>query len=232
MVRPSRTRIFLALANVGLTACVHVGHQESHPWRLFTLSPLPETEEAAVISSPGPVRASIGVGPIHLPGYLDQDEIVTRISESGYTLSDSDRWAEPLEDDIARVLARNLSTLLRTDQLTLHPWPAPQRPTYQLEIEMLRFEADTAGTAHLAAHWFLRDVTRRQTIAEKEVRLSTAAAGSSTEQTVASLSKALGDLSVVIADAVRASVRTDLTQSVVGSGDRGGDEGDTVKPEP
>jgi uncharacterized protein len=220
MVCPSQRRMFLALANVALTACVHVGQQEAHPWRLFTLSPLPETGEPAAISSPDTVRASIGVGPIHLPGYLEQDEILTRISESGFTLSDTDRWAEPLEDNIARVLARNLSTLLHTDQLTLHPWPAPQLPTYQLEIEMLAFEADTAGTAHLAAHWFLRDVAKRQTIAEKEVRLTTTAAGRSTEQSVASLSKALGDFSGEIAAAIREFVRPDLTQSAVGSGDR------------
>jgi uncharacterized lipoprotein YmbA len=219
MVCPAQGWIFLALASVGLTACVHVGQQEGHSWRLFTLSPLPETGEPAATISPGAVRASIGVGPVHLPGYLDQDQILTRISESGFILSDRDRWAEPLKDNIARVLARNLSTLLQTEQLALHPWPAPQRSTYQLEIEMLSFEADTAGTAHLAAHWLLRDGRRRQTIAEKEVRLTTRAAGSSTEHSVASLSKALRDFSEDIADAIREPVRSDLAHSAVESGD-------------
>ena len=153
-----------------LHGCVHVGQQQDQPWRLFTLSPLPEpeAEQAASTSSPGPVQPrGIGVGPIHLPGYLDQDQIVTRISQNHVTLSDNDRWAEPLEDNIGHVLAQNLSMLLQNDRVILHPWPGQQRPTYQLEIEVLSFETDTAGTAHLAARWFLRDVASRQTIARE-----------------------------------------------------------------
>ncbi len=106
---------------------------------------------------------AIGVGPIHLPGYLDQDQIVTRISQNRFTLSDNDRWAEPLEDNIGHVLAQNLSMLLQNDQVSLNRWPGQQRPAYQLEIEVLSFDTDTAGTAHLAARWLLRDVANRQT---------------------------------------------------------------------
>ena len=148
------------------------------------------------------MQPSIGVGPIHLPGYLDQDQIVTRISQNGFAFSDSDRWAEPLEDNIAHVLAQNLATLLQTDQITRYSWPGPQRPAYQLEIEVLSFETDTTGTAQLSARWFLRDVARGQTIAEKEARLTASAAGTSSEQWVASLSRALGDFSVEIAKVI------------------------------
>ena len=108
--------------------------------------------------------------------------------------------------------------LLQTDEVTVHPWPGQQRPTYQLEIDVLSFETDTAGTAHLAARWFLRDVASRQTIAEKEIRLTATAAGISTEQSVASLSKALGDFSVGIANAIRESVHSYSMQSTVGAG--------------
>ena len=214
---PSARPTLLGLAWLSFTACVHVGQQQEHPWRLFTLSPLPEAERAAeVISSPGPVQPAIGLGPIHLPGYLDQDQIVTRISQNRITLSDNDRWAEPLADNIAHVLAQNLSMLLQTQQVTLQPWTGQQRPTYQLEIDVLSFETDTAGTAHLVARWFMRDVATRQTIAEKEVRLTASAEGTSTEQLVASLSKTLGDFSVGIASAIREFLRHNTTQSVVG----------------
>jgi uncharacterized lipoprotein YmbA len=172
------------------------------------------------MSSPGSVQAAIGVGPIHLPPYLDQDQIVTRISQNRLTLSESARWAEPLTDNIAHVLAQNLSMLLQTNQVTVHPWPGRQRPTYQVEIEVVSFETDTAGTAHFAARWFLRDLARRQTIAEKEVRLIAPPAGSSTEQSVASLSKALGDFSVAIANPIREFVHSYSTQSTVGVGNR------------
>jgi uncharacterized lipoprotein YmbA len=213
--------MLLGLAFICLTACVHVGQQQKDPWRLFTVNPLPEAEQAKTSSSSqGAAQPAIGVGPIYLSGYLDQDQIVTRISQNRLILSENARWAEPLADNIAHVMAQNLSLLLQANQVTAHPWPGQQRPTYQLAIEVLRFETDTAGTASFAARWVLRDVATRQTIAEKEVRLTAPAAGSSTEQSVASLSKALGDFSVGIAAVIRELVQPDSTQSTVGAGNR------------
>ena len=217
---PSARPLFLGLACICIAGCVRVGQQQAHPWRLFTLRPLSDTEaeQAAATRSPAPVQSAIGVGPIHLPGYLDQDQVVTRMSQNRVTLSETDRWAEPLENNIVQVLAQNLSMLLQTDQVILHPWPAQQRPTYQLEIDVLSFETDTAGTAHLAARWFLHKVTSRQTIAEREIRLTASGAGISTEQAVASLSKALGDLSVGIANAIREFIQPHTKQSALERG--------------
>jgi uncharacterized lipoprotein YmbA len=220
MGNPLLGPILLGLACVNLGGCVRVGPQQEQPWRIFTLTPLAVAPHSQPVSAPTPVLPAIGIGPVHLPGYLDQEQIVTRISQNGFALSDIDRWAEPLEHNIAQVLIQNLSTLLETDQVIPHPWPGQQRPAYQLEIDVLSFDTDTAGTAQLQARWLLRDLTRRQAIAEKEVRLTAAAAGSSTEQAVAALSKALADFSVGLAGAIREFVRPDLTQSAVGEGDR------------
>lgn len=199
---PSVRPMFLGLVCICVAACVR---QQRNPWRLFTLSALPRAEQTVTNGSPGRVRLALGVGPIHLPGYLDQDQIVTRISQNRFALSENDRWAEPLAHNVANVLAENLSMLLQADEVAVHPWPGPQRPSHQLEIEVLRFETDTTGTAHLAARYFLRDVKSGQTIATKEARLTVTAAGRSTERSVASLSKVLGDFSVGIANVIRES---------------------------
>ena len=198
---PSVRAMFLGLVCICVAACVR---QQRNPWRLFTLSALPRAEQTVTNGSPERVLA-IGVGPIHLPEYLDQDQIVNRISQNRFVLSENDRWAEPLAHNVANVLAENLSMLLQTDEVTVHPWPGPQRPSHQLEIEVLRFETDTTGTAHLTARYFLRDVATGQTIATKEARLTATATDRSTEQSVASLSKALGDFSVGIANVIRES---------------------------
>jgi hypothetical protein len=182
------------------------------PWRLLTLSPLPEVERAKPsTSSHAPVRPAIGIGPIRLPGYLDEDQIVTRVSRNRLTLSENARWAEPLGDNIARVMAQDLSVLLPDNPVTVDLLPGRQRPTYQLAIDVSSFETDTSGTSFLAARWFLRDVATRQTIAGQEVRLTAPAAGGSSEQSVASLSKALGEFSAGIADLIRGLVQTSGT---------------------
>ena len=209
---PSVRPMLLGIAWLSFGACVHIGQQQKLPWRLFTLSPLPDAGQTGVIGSSGPGKPVIGVGPIHLPGYLDQDQIVTRISQDHVTLSDTDRWAEPLARNLAQVLAQDLSMLLQTQYVTLYPWAGQQRPIFQLEIDVVRFETDTTGTAHLVARYFMRDVGSRRMIVAKEVSLTAPATGRSTEQAVASLSKALGNFSVEIAKGIRGFVQHDTTR--------------------
>jgi len=200
MRRPFARRMLLALACICISACV--GRQRT-PWRLFTLSALPRAEQTAANGSSGRVQLAIGVGPIHLPAYLDQDQIVSRVSRNRFALSENDRWAEPLANNVANVLVENLSMLLQNDEAAVYPWPGRQRPSHQLEVEVLRFETDTTGTAYLAARYFLRDVANGRTIATKEARLTVTATDRSTEQSVALLSKALGNFSVGIANVIR-----------------------------
>ena len=200
--------ILLGLACACIAACVHVGPRQGEPWRLFALSPLHDAEQAGATGvSRGPAGPAIGVGPIHLPAYLDQDQIVTRISPNRLALSDDARWIEPLEGNMARVLAENLTQLLQADRVTAHAWPGRERPTYQLEIDVLSFEADTAGMAHLDARWSLRDVTRGRIIVEKEVSLTASAAAGSSDRPVASLSQALGNFGREIAGVIGQSLR-------------------------
>ena len=60
-------------------------------------------------------QISLGVGPVRLPGYLDRREIVTRVAQSRFDVSENDRWAEPLDENFTHVLAQNLSVLLGSD---------------------------------------------------------------------------------------------------------------------
>ena len=219
MPRPSARPVLMGLACICALGCVKVGQQQVRPWRLFSLTPLsePEAERVTSTRSPGTVPGAIGVGPIHLPGYLDQDQIVTRISQNRFTLSDDNRWAEPLEDNIGHVLAQNLSMLLQNDQVSLNRWVGRQRPTYQLEIDVLSFETDTAGRAQLVARWFLREVAGGHTIAHNEAHLTATAAGTSSEWPVASLSEALSNFSLGIASVIRQLVQPESTQAAVGA---------------
>ena len=194
----------LGMASLCDKACVQVGQQQEPPWRLVTLSPLPDSaaRDTGSADPRDPVDPAIGVGPIHIPDYLDQDQLVTRVSDNQVILSENVRWAESLPENIAQVLAHNLATLLPGTRVLLYPWPALQSPNYQVDVNLVSFETDTAGTTLLAARWLLRDLAGRQTLMEKETRLTEPAAGGSAEQSVASLSRALADFSAEVAKAI------------------------------
>jgi uncharacterized protein len=172
--------------------------------RFFTLTAIAQPGSVTTRASSNPAGVSIGIGPIRLPGYLDRQEIVTRVSQNRIDLSEYDRWAERLETNFTRVLAQNLSVLLNTDQLVFYPWELNRKPNYQVTIEMLRFELNTRGEVQLSARWEILDTNKRTQLQTGESGITRQPTAQSTDASVAALSEALGDLSREIANAVSA----------------------------
>jgi uncharacterized lipoprotein YmbA len=101
-------------------------------------------------------------------------------------------------------LAENLALLLNTDLIVIHPWSPANRPRYQVEIEVLRFEANSERNGQLFARWSVLDSADKKVAVVKESRVVRDAKEKSTDGSVAALSDAVGDLSREIANAVSA----------------------------
>ena len=196
-----RVTIALSLMSLSLTGCSS-----------FFPKPTPNSSKTFVLFSPLPAaerqdsdhskQISLGVGPVRLPGYLDRREIVMRATQNRFDLSENDRWAEPLDENLTRVLAQNLSILLRTDRIVVYPWPIDKKPDYRVEIQVLHFEPNSAGEAQLSARWSVIDETGKEAPNLKESRLTRPAMEKSTDGSVAALSETVADLSREIAKTV------------------------------
>lgn len=170
--------------------------------RFFVLSPLPEAgERFAAAQRDGSVL--IGLGPVALPDYVDRRELVTRIGPNQLRVSTDERWGEPLEANIKRVLYENLAALLGTRAIVVHPWSTRLAPDYRVEIELLRFESDDDGKSHLEARWLVRKSADPVGALRRETRLEREVNGGDTEAAVAALSALLGDLAREIASALQ-----------------------------
>jgi uncharacterized lipoprotein YmbA len=172
------------------------------PSKFFTLSALSQAEESTGTQPAASPGISLGIGPVSWPGYLDRQEIVTRVAQNQVNLSENDRWAEPLEENFARVLSQNVAAILRAERTNAYPWPIDKKPVYQVDVEVLRFEANTAQQAQLSARWAVRNTAKKDSISYRETRLSRPAKARSTEAAVAALSEVLGDFSREIAQAI------------------------------
>jgi hypothetical protein len=186
---------------VSLAACSTFSPRPD-PSRFYTLTAIAQPGDTATKDSGNPV--SLGVGPITLPGYLDRQEIVTRVSQNRIDVSEYDRWAEPLETNFTRVVGQNLSVLLHTDRLVFYPWELNRRPNYQVTIEVLRFESSTRGEVQLSARWEILDTNKRTPLQAGGSAITRQPTAQSTDASVVALSEALGDLSYEIANAVSA----------------------------
>ena len=147
-------------------------------------------------------QISLGVGPVRLPGYLDRREILTRVAQSRLDVSQNDRWAEPLDENLTHVLAQNLSVLLGSDAVISYPWPIAKGPDYRVTVEVLQFECNSAREAQLSVRWWVIDRNHTGAAEVQESHLKRAATDRSTDASVAALSETVADLSRQIAQAV------------------------------
>src|SRR2546430_14448306 len=134
---PAGVLALLGVCLLGLHGCA-----SSPPTRLYVLPSLTGAETAP----PAAQRdLTIGVGPVTLHPYLDRPQIVTRASRARLILGEFDQWGAPLRDSVTRALAENLSLLVPTDRVVLHPWARTTVPDYQVTVEVLQFDAGPGG---------------------------------------------------------------------------------------
>jgi uncharacterized lipoprotein YmbA len=127
-----------------------------------------------------------------------------RTAQNRFEVLENDRWAEPLDENFTRLISQNLSGLLRTDRIIVYPWTSDRKPTYQVEIEVLGFEGNSARDGQLLARWGVIDGNSKKRLTLKESHLTRPAKEKSTDGTVAALSETVEDLSREIAEALGA----------------------------
>jgi hypothetical protein len=147
---------------------------------------------------------SVGVGPIEFPKYLDRPQIVTRGSQNRLYFGEFDRWAEPLEQNFARVLAENLAALLSTDDVVQYPWKRSARIDYQIIVTVNRFDAMMGGDTVLHARWTVCDGDGQTLVPPRASRIAEPAASADYEAIVQAGSRALEQLSRQIATEIPA----------------------------
>jgi uncharacterized lipoprotein YmbA len=171
--------------------------------RFFVLRAQPVVETYRSIPAPLRQEILVGVGPVRLPNYLKQPEIVEALIGSEVRYSQTDRWAEPLDATTGTVIAQDLSALLGVPGITAYPWAAGVLPGYSVPMRVIRFENDGAGTVHLEVRWAIRDAKAGRVVHVADFRTSTRAPTPDTNGTVAAMSAALTEFSQEIAVAVR-----------------------------
>ncbi|MFA7383233.1 MAG: PqiC family protein [Desulfurivibrionaceae bacterium] len=144
----------------------------------------------------------LGIGPVRLPDYLDRPQLVTRSAPNRLQLADRHRWAEPLGQNISRVVGENLAALLGIDRILFYPWPVSRGADYQLVVEVLHFENESDGAARLVALWSVKGKGNAIVLPERRSSHLAPAASRDQDGQVAALNQALGSFCLEIAKAL------------------------------
>jgi len=199
MHRLLRTRVLIPC---GVALLVLSGCLGSTPPTQFYLVPPLSAPDTPPPASAGRRDLTLGVGPVTIPPYLDRPQIVTRTSRAKLALADFDQWAGPLSDTIPRVLAENLSLLVPTERVILHPWPRTIDPDYQVTVDVQQFDRGPGNQVVLAARWSLLDRDGKELVLRTS-RINQAASGADYEATVTAMGQALDTLAQDIATTLR-----------------------------
>ena len=177
--------VFVAL----ICGCASVAPQ------LYTLSP-------TAVPSGDASDLAVTVGPVSVPEAVDRPQIVSNFTPNQLRVDEFNRWASPLKNDIARMVAENLAVILGSPYVSVFPQSVSVAPSYRVAIDVVRFEFAPGSEARLGALWSVRSTadgrsrTGATTLAEPIKESSPAAM-------VAAHSRMLGGLSVDIAAAIR-----------------------------
>jgi len=146
---------------------------------------------------------SLGVGPVQIPGYLDRPQIGTRTGRNELSFSETERWGEPLQQNVTLVLAQNLAQLLRTDRISLFPFPSGRPRDYDVVLTLLRFECGRAGQGAVDAYWQIRRPGEVAPLVTRPSEIVPACGQGSAADQVSALSAALEEISRQVATELR-----------------------------
>jgi len=183
---PAGVLALLGVCLLGLSGCA-----SSPPPRLYVL---PSMTDAETASPAAPRDLTIGVGPVTLSPYLDRLPIVTRESRARLILGEFDQWAASLQDLVSRALAENLSRLIPTERVVLHPWSRTVELDYQVTVDVMQFDTGPSGEVVLAARWRLLNA-KEQALVMRQARFTAAAGRRDYEATIIAMGHTLDALS-------------------------------------
>lgn len=97
----------------------------------------------------------LGIGPVEIPSYLDRPEVVVRVGPNEVQPSEFHRWAEPLQQGIARMVADSISRAICVSRVENYPWRTYLNVDFQVSVRIRRFEGYPGREVELVLDWSL-----------------------------------------------------------------------------
>lgn len=190
--------IFLFCLSASLFALSGCVGGTTPPSQFYLLEPIRDVEaNAPRLDS----TMLLALAPVRLPKYADRPQIVSATARNAYRVDELNRWAEPLDENVTRLLVQNLSQLIPAEVLPTRTSNLAIKAKYRLSVNILEFHVDPEGAAVLNVQWI---VTRgREQVLHRGKEYRSNASTSDYALMVAALNDCLNRMSRDIADSVK-----------------------------
>ena len=185
---------------LALTGCLG---GPSGPTNFYMLSPL-SPSQAGTSAATAEGRIRIGLVTVVVPEYLNRNEIVVNLDNTVYRLAEFNQWAEPLNNNLTRVLEENLTNLLRGDSIDVFLASDSSIPAdYRLEVDVLRLDGNLGGQVALISQWALLETEEGGLILMRRSEYQELAADQTVKELVLAQSRVIENLSRDIAVVIK-----------------------------
>ncbi|MDD5276246.1 MAG: PqiC family protein [Methylovulum sp.] len=176
--------------------------------QFYLLEPIHATDNAP---SPAEAKLLIALAPVRIPKYADRPQIVSATAQNTYQLSELNRWAEALDENMTRVLMENLSLLVPAEMQLTNTSNLAKQAKYRIAVNILEFYVDPKGQAKLNAQW---DVTQDgKKLSSQQMSYQSPASTFNYQVMVTALNKCLSNLTRDIATSLRQLDDAEKSQS-------------------
>jgi len=187
-------------ALVLLAAC-----SSAPPIRFYALEAVTSAQTAPSTRAPrtGQPASTIAVRTVALPAAVDRPQFVVRSGDSRVVLDEYNRWAGSLRDEIARVVAGNLSADLGLPVVTVSS-ALPAISDLVVLLDVQRFDAKPGEGVEVDVVWVVRRASDEAPGRSGRSVAREPAGGVGYDALVAAYNRALAGVSREIAATVRA----------------------------
>jgi len=109
----------------------------------------------------------IGVGPVKIPEYLNRPQMVTVNKDKTITFAEFNRWAEPLDFALERIINEDLAIMLDGATIETFPWERTVTVKYQVIANVIRLENEFNEQLIFVVQWSIVDLEKKSAIFTK-----------------------------------------------------------------
>ncbi len=172
------------------------------PTRYYALEAVAPAQSPPAVPRTGQVGATVAVRTVAVPAAVDRPQFVVRASDSRVNLDEFNRWAGPLRDEIARVVAGNLAAELGAPVVTVSA-ALPATSDLVVLLDVQRFDAKRGDGVEVDVVWIVRRAVDETSGRSGRSMVREPAAGAGYEALVGAFNRALARVGSDIGAVVR-----------------------------
>jgi hypothetical protein len=123
--------------------------------RFYALEAVAAPQPSAAAPRAGQAPGTVAVRTIAVPAAVDRPQFVVRAGDARVNLDEFNRWAGPLRDEIARVVAGNLAAELDAPVITVSA-ALPAASDLVVLLDVQRFDAKIGEGVEVDIVWIVR----------------------------------------------------------------------------